>query len=111
MTRAGARLSRSRLPSGGQGVPRCPRSPTKLNSEVRPARLLSTHEHAAIALGEIGHPADEALPALIRLAEKLAPEEWKKASDRRPELRNDNFGGTKYSDDHFVDAIWKIRRK
>jgi hypothetical protein len=82
-----------------------------LNSEVRPARLLSTHEYAAIALGRIGFEAEAALPVLIRLAEKLAPEEWKKASDHRPELRNDNFGGMKYSDDHFVDAIRKIRRK
>jgi HEAT repeat protein len=80
-----------------------------LNSEVRPARLLSTHEYAAIALGRIGPAAEAAVPSLVRLAEKLAPEEWKKASDHQPELRNDRFGGKKYSDDHFVDAICKIR--
>jgi hypothetical protein len=80
-------------------------------AEKSEKRLLSTHRYVAIALGRIGPDAHAALRSLIRLAESHAPEEWEKVKDIQPELRNDHFGGKKYSDDEFVDAICKIRQK
>jgi hypothetical protein len=82
-----------------------------LTLEPGMTRMLSNQEHAAIALGKIGPEARAALPTLMRLAEKQAPDEWKNLRDHQPEIREDHFGGTKYSDNYFVDAICKIRRK
>ncbi|MDB5350117.1 MAG: hypothetical protein JWN86_1364 [Planctomycetota bacterium] len=80
-----------------------------LDSEPKTKSPLWTQQLAAMALGRIGPKAGAALPSLIRLSEKHAPEEWAKFKDNQPELRNDNFGGKKYADDYFVDAICKIR--
>jgi hypothetical protein len=81
-----------------------------LQEESRPDGIMSTHEHAAIALGKIGPDAQDALPLLIKLAEVHAKDEWARIKTEKPDLRPDNFGGKKYSDDYFVDAICKIRQ-
>jgi HEAT repeat protein len=72
---------------------------------------MSARELAAVALGAIGPDAKEALPVLIRLAEVHAKDEWSLVKNKQPKLLPDHFGGEKYSDDYFVDAICKIRRK
>jgi len=82
-----------------------------LQAESRTDWLLSTHQYAAIALGEIGPDAKDALPHLIRLAETNARDEWERVKAKQPKLRPDQFGGQKYSDDYFVDAICKIRQR
>jgi hypothetical protein len=81
-----------------------------LKREALTNNLMTTHQHAAIALGRIGPAAKEALPDLIRLAQAHAPEEWRRVQARFPEARPDNSGGAKYSDDYFVNAIYKIRK-
>ncbi len=82
-----------------------------LDREDKPDRLLSTHQHVAIALGKIGPVAEAALPSLIRLAEKHAPGEWNRVKAQTPAPENDHFGGMKYSDDYLIDTICKIRKK
>ncbi len=82
-----------------------------LRDTILPDNLLSKHECAAIALGNIGPDANDALPDLILHAKILAPEEWHRAKDQQPTRRKDNFGGHKYSDNAFINAIWKIREK
>jgi hypothetical protein len=81
-----------------------------LKADSQTDRLLSTHQYAARALGQIGPDAKDALPHLIRLAEIHAKDEWEAVKAKRPESRPDNFGGRKYADDYFVDAICKIRQ-
>ncbi len=70
-----------------------------------------THRLAATALGRIGPDAEAALPSLIRLAREHAPAEWEKVKASQPELRDRDFGEKTYSDDEYIDAICKIRRK
>ncbi len=82
-----------------------------LDSEPKMRGLLSTHQHAAIALGKIGPGAQAALPSLIRLAEKHETEAWQKVKANRANQRDDNFGREQYANDDFVDAICKISRK
>lgn len=74
-------------------------------------RFFSNHYHAANALGSIGPAAKEALPLLIRLAERHAPDEWARVKDMQPELRSGRFAQMRYSDDDYINAICKIRKK
>lgn len=71
----------------------------------------STHEYAAHALGRIGPDAEDALPILIRHAEKSAPAEWARVKNQQPKAEPDHFGGIQYSENRFVDAVCKIRKK
>jgi hypothetical protein len=65
---------------------------------------------AAKALGQIGRDAGAALPRLRRLAQRYAPEEWKKLETMLPALRKGPVGEAVCSDDDFVDAVFKIQR-
>ena len=65
-----------------------------------------TRQHAAIVLGKIGPGARDALPELMSLAEKHAPEEWKMAQEG---LFKPQFDENRIAENDFVDAIWKIR--
>jgi hypothetical protein len=72
---------------------------------------LWTQRLVAIALGKIGPEASAALPALIRLAENHAADEWTQVKSGRPEQHRNVFGQMEYSEDPFVNAICKIRAK
>jgi hypothetical protein len=100
------------LENQGEGASPAVRDLIKLlKTEPKTEKPLWTQKLAAMALGRIGPEADEALPFLIRLAEKHAPEEWAKAKTVQPEPRIIGSERVEFSRDYFVDAICKIRRK
>jgi hypothetical protein len=82
-----------------------------LRADDLPNPLISGHTYAALALGRIGPAAKDALPDLVRIAKVRSPSEWGRIEKHQPESRPDNFGGRKFSDDYFVDAICKIRQQ
>jgi hypothetical protein len=81
-----------------------------LETEPKTRRPLWTQHFAAMALGKIGPAAAPALPALTRLAEKHASEEWNRLKDRPPPFLNPFDNRARLAEDYFVDAILRIRR-
>ncbi|MDR3633005.1 MAG: hypothetical protein P4L84_04160 [Isosphaeraceae bacterium] len=100
---------------GREAEPAIPDLIELLKREPRTPDPAWTQQLVAMVLGHIGPDAKAALPALIHLAEKHAPEEWAKVKDTQPEIRKavrkNALGEQAYSDDAFVDAILKIRAK
>jgi len=70
-----------------------------------------TQQLAALALGRIGRDATAALPGLTHLAETRARDDSEKVKLQHPEQRRNVFGDMNYSDDYFIDAIYKIRQR
>jgi hypothetical protein len=83
----------------------------QLETSPRTKEPLWTQKLAALALGKIGPDAAPALPALVRLAERHEPAEWKELKDQSSKFNNPFDGSTRLSDTYFVDAILRIRRK
>jgi hypothetical protein len=75
-----------------------------MEGETETKAGLRRRRYAARALGRIGPDAQAALPALIRLAQEHAADEWDKWKGGQPELRKDVFGDATYFQDEFVDA-------
>jgi hypothetical protein len=82
-----------------------------LESKPRTRNPLWTQQLAAEALGALGPDAEAALPALTRLAEVHARDEWAKVKSHQPVGQRNLFGDMRYSNDDFVDAICKIRSR
>jgi hypothetical protein len=80
-----------------------------LSTPPKAEKPLDYQQWAARILGAIGPDAKEALPELIKLAEKHAKTEWDKARDKQPNPAEDEDGERRYSKDPFVDAICRIR--
>jgi hypothetical protein len=70
----------------------------------------SSHNYAANSLASIGPAAKDALPALIKLAEKTAPDEWARVKDKNPKLGTE-YSAYKYSENEIIEAICQIRRE
>jgi hypothetical protein len=81
-----------------------------IETEPRTRKPLWTQQLAAMALGKLGPDAAPALPALIRLAERHAPEEWNRLKNHPPRFVNPFDRRARMADDDFVDAILRIRR-
>ena len=81
-----------------------------LETEPKTKKPLWTQQLAAMSLGKIGPDSAPALPALIRLAERHAPEEWNRLKNQPPKFINPFDRRTRLADDYFVDAILRIRR-
>jgi hypothetical protein len=82
-----------------------------LATDPKTKKPLWTQQLAAMALGKIGPDSAPALPALISLAEKHAPEEWSRLKDQPPKFVNPFALRDRLADDYFIDAILRIRRK
>ncbi len=80
-----------------------------LETKPNTGNPLKTQRLAAWALGCIGPDAKAALPALTKLAEAHARDEWVKVKSQKPKERTNIHGDVMYSDDEFIDAICKIR--
>ncbi len=81
-----------------------------LENAPKTNRPLWTQQLAALALGKCRRDAREALPALIRLAEKHSGDEWNRLKDNSPRMLNPFNSRDRYSTDWFVDAILRIRQ-
>jgi hypothetical protein len=82
-----------------------------LETEPKTKKPLWTQQLAAMALGKIGPDSAPALPGLIRLAERHAPEEWNRLKNQPPMFNNPFDTRARLAADDFVDAILRIRRK
>lgn len=96
---------------GTSAKPAIPELTKLLESEPKTKKPLWTQQLAAMALGRIGPDSAPALPVLVRLAEKHAPDEWNRVKNQRPGFINPFSRRDRLADDYFVDAILRIRRK